>query len=335
MVRFQLWTIRRNFKKFFVSAFTSSAQMNSVAVCLDCKTETDEFDKFFTKAMEIKEKLLRKFQFAVETLLIKTEEESDDASMAEEIQILPKIEVEEFKEPSDDDIDEDLSFDEYKPTAKLKKKETKSKSWECPFCRKHFESKSNFTRHKEIHSTELKYECPICNKRFKTKDCAHQHSKLHLKLKFFCDLCGSHFKTKTCLRKHIKRNHVTIKDFLCSECPKSYANGSELRNHLLTHSDVKKECCGTCGSRFYSKNMLRKHERMHSTAREFKCPICQKEFRQRYNMNVHIKTVHHQKNDEYSMHRFECNICGRSFNRKGILKKHLLSAHDVADGDEN
>lgn len=326
----------------------SQAELDSVAVCQDCKFEIDAFRKLTAKAMAIKKKLIEKFNFVIskpfdgeenleiESVQIKTEEDSDEMSMMDEIPISIKIETfEAFEEPNCAQV-EAPSFDVFQTLPEVKiKKRTKEKVCDCPICGKRYDSMWKLNSHQKIHITETNCECPICNKRFKTQSYVNRHLKLHDETpKFFCDSCGSNFKTKTSLRNHIKRNHSLTRDFLCFQCPKAYPNLTELRNHLLTHSDVKKECCATCGDRFYTKEKLKRHERTHSSVRDFKCPICCKEFRQRYNMTAHVKTVHLKQN-EWKQNKFECSICGSKFDRKAKLNKHLSTVHGVVDGEGN
>lgn len=50
------------------------------------------------------------------------------------------------------------------------------------------------------------------------------------------------------------------KPFSCTHCNRAFADRSNLRAHLQTHSDVKKYQCKTCSRTFSRMSLLHKHE---------------------------------------------------------------------------
>lgn len=50
------------------------------------------------------------------------------------------------------------------------------------------------------------------------------------------------------------------KPFSCPHCSRAFADRSNLRAHLQTHSDVKKYQCKTCSRTFSRMSLLHKHQ---------------------------------------------------------------------------
>ncbi|KAK3528136.1 hypothetical protein QTP86_023863 [Hemibagrus guttatus] len=66
---------------------------------------------------------------------------------------------------------------------------------------------------------------------------------------------------------HKKPNYGTLdsqsggeKPFSCPHCSRAFADRSNLRAHLQTHSDVKKYQCRRCSKTFSRISLLSKHE---------------------------------------------------------------------------
>lgn len=335
-----------------------------MAVCNKCKSETDAFDKFFSKAMAIKEKLLAtiKFaiampshleeQFTIENVQIKSEAEmgGDDMMVIKEVPLTIKTEfgeeleeAEEIEESAEEsgkleeqqrsscDSMEELDFDDLQPAPDPKKKRERPKNYKCSTCGKAFSSQWYVTAHEEIHLPELNYECSTCKKRFRTRVYFQNHLKLHDEtIKFFCDFCGFQFKTKNLIRKHLLWHHSGSKRFLCSQCPKTFPYEAALRiHHLVTHTDERNETCKTCGLKFHTKHLLKRHERAHSIP-TFKCSFCPKKFKRNDHRTAHVRNVHLKTSSRV---KFDCSLCDRKFDRKRKMLQHLSTAHGVV-GDE-
>ncbi|ROL48513.1 Zinc finger protein SNAI2 [Anabarilius grahami] len=52
---------------------------------------------------------------------------------------------------------------------------------------------------------------------------------------------------------------VCERPFSCPHCNRAFADRSNLRAHLQTHSEVKKYQCGTCSRTFSRMSLLHKH----------------------------------------------------------------------------
>lgn len=66
------------------------------------------------------------------------------------------------------------------------------------------------------------------------------------------------------------------KPYKCEHCPKTFARGGQLTQHLVTHTGLKKFKCDYCGQKFSSAANLRLHQKTHLDERDFTCHLCGK-----------------------------------------------------------
>jgi len=65
----------------------------------------------------------------------------------------------------------------------------------------------------------------------------------------------------------LKQNHHQ-----CTECRKSFATHSGLKQHMHIHKTIKPYTCEICSKAYTQSSNLCRHKRIHS--REIKCPSC-------------------------------------------------------------
>lgn len=200
---------------------------------------------------------------------------------------------------------------------------------QCTICGKFFRTRGLCTKHQKRHSDE-KHECLTCGKVFKLAAYLQAHNKIHLGMPgCVCDICGFTASRKQNISNHIKTLHMNVRDYLCSQCPKAYANATALKKHMMFHSDFRPLACSICEARFHTNYNLQRHMRSHGPRDQFSCQICKRNFAENYQLTTHMRNVHSigKKKETQTIHT--CYICAKQFDRPGKLKKHLVDTHEL------
>ncbi|XP_021200927.1 zinc finger protein 239 isoform X1 [Helicoverpa armigera] len=129
--------------------------------------------------------------------------------------------------------------------------------------------------------------------------------------KLVCPVCG--ILTYT-LGNHIA-THQEKKRYTCTQCPRSFAQKSNLLVHAKQHTGIKDHICEICGAGFYSQKSLVRHNLIHKGERPFSCNLCTKRFIARCDLNRHLRIHSGYK-------PYKCNTCIMSFNAKHQLQNH-------------
>lgn len=166
------------------------------------------------------------------------------------------------------------------------------------------------------------------------------------------DGCSEEFRQQQLLRKHLKTVHGIVEKHLCSICNFAFADKSNLKHHMVTHTDNKRFICSFCGARFHKLTNMTEHMNAHLGLKPYKCEICNKDFgranHKRQHMRVHtgekpygcqindctraymfkIDLKRHQRSVHGIIDRtFPCQICSKIFYENKYLTKHLSTAH--------
>ncbi|XP_035458141.1 histone-lysine N-methyltransferase PRDM9 isoform X3 [Spodoptera frugiperda] len=129
--------------------------------------------------------------------------------------------------------------------------------------------------------------------------------------KLVCPVCG--ILTFT-LGNHMA-THQEKKRYTCAQCPRSFAQKSNLLIHAKQHTGIKDHICEVCGAGFYSQKSLVRHNLIHKGERPFSCNLCTKRFIARCDLNRHLRIHSGYK-------PYKCNTCTMSFNAKHQLQNH-------------
>nr|XP_016853115.1 PREDICTED: zinc finger and SCAN domain-containing protein 31-like isoform X1 [Anolis carolinensis] len=143
---------------------------------------------------------------------------------------------------------------------------------------------------RRIHSEERLYKCQDCRKSFDHRSHFIRHKKIHTGEKpFQCADCGKSFNRNSNLTTHM-RTHTGEKPYTCADCGKSFRWSSDFIVHERTHTGEKPYSCADCGKAFRRSSNLTAHERTHRGEKPYKCLDCGKSFTRGLYLVAHKKT---------------------------------------------
>ncbi|GFN85660.1 Zinc finger protein 585b [Plakobranchus ocellatus] len=132
-------------------------------------------------------------------------------------------------------------------------------SYFCQVCSAGFSGVSHFERHIEIHDlVSSEDKCPVCGEVFLSKSRLTRHIGKHSK-DFLCSDCGKTFAQRRMLKTHRLVHHSGANPFHCQECNKYFSSKSCLQHHMRRHSGDLRFECALCGKKFISSNSLESH----------------------------------------------------------------------------
>ena len=162
-----------------------------------------------------------------------------------------------------------------------------SRVFVCSYCNKSFTSEKYLSMHVSLHNLpnaggesnsaqlivqEFKSQgiCPI--ERTKAKGNSKAAS-------WTCKICLKTFAQNSNYKNHI-RTHSNERPFVCNICSIGFKERYHLKKHnLFVHTSEMKEDCKICGKRFKDSTAVRAHERTHSDLRPYVCLRCNKAFK--------------------------------------------------------
>ncbi|CAH0394907.1 unnamed protein product [Bemisia tabaci] len=195
-------------------------------------------------------------------------------------------------------------------------------------------------------NTERTFKCYECGLEFEEKSDFVAHWLEHVRGKvkqtskkkkktgpFKCKICKTKFKKKSTLKKHLRKGcHPSTgvpnaspeaqgqtELYSCSFCDYVATYQSQIKTHLVIHSDLRPFKCDLCTAAFKINYNLKKHTRechTHSEERPFKCDECPNAFKNRSALNNHKASIHSD------LRPFKCNFCDASFKLKAVLTSH-------------
>ncbi|XP_053566094.1 histone-lysine N-methyltransferase MECOM [Bombina bombina] len=163
-------------------------------------------------------------------------------------------------------------------------------SHECKECDQIFPDMQSLDKHLLSHTEEREYKCDQCPKAFNWKSNLIRHQMSHDTGKHYeCENCSKQvFTDPSNLQRHIRSQHVGARAHACSECGKTFATSSGLKQHKHIHSSVKPFVCEVCHKSYTQFSNLCRHKRMHADCRtQIKCKDCGQMFSTTSSLNKH------------------------------------------------
>ncbi|XP_072018904.1 uncharacterized protein [Amphiura filiformis] len=121
----------------------------------------------------------------------------------------------------------------------------------------------------------------------------------------------------TPVKNYAKKKFAIINgEYVCTECNQSFTKASQLKIHLVVHSNPAYQC-SNCKYRFKRKIYLQKHRRTCVNA----CKYCDKEFESEKERNGHEEGC---SNKNVENKQYTCSFCARGFHElsrlQGVMK---------------
>ena len=131
-----------------------------------------------------------------------------------------------------------------------------------------------------------------------------------------CNSCTKSFNTVSALRKHEYEHSINAGKYPCDNCLKRFPFSSQLKSHRKVYLTVLEFHCLHCNKSFKNKGELTKHQSVHSK-KTWKCnhPNCAYVCNDPRNLNAH-KFTHGNKT------RYVCDNCKKGFNHYMQWKRH-------------
>ncbi|XP_055711524.1 uncharacterized protein LOC129806777 [Phlebotomus papatasi] len=194
------------------------------------------------------------------------------------------------------------------------------KDFHCPRCGQSFTTGAILKQHLLRHEGIKNHECSVCGVKKVTRRELRSHMVVHMEEKMWsCEFCGFKSNLRESLKQHVKAVHHKIKEHHCSQCDKSFARATTLKNHLMVHTGTKPHPCSECDKSFVSLTKLKIHMNIHTGENVFSCKFCSFTTLRKFQIRRHEKAVHEGIKDHH------CPHCTRSFATCMALKHHVMT----------
>ncbi|XP_034939425.1 transcription factor hamlet-like isoform X2 [Chelonus insularis] len=172
---------------------------------------------------------------------------------------------------------------------------------------------------------DCEIRCTVCDKPFLDLDLLDKHLVTGHRYpadQHICESCPRAYSWRPLLVRHRAIVHGDLRKYPCENCPKSntpqvFTDPSNLQRHIRSnHVGARSHACTECGKTFATSSGLKQHTHIHSSVKPFQCEVCFKAYTQFSNLCRHKRmhsTCRMQQN---------CLKCGQSFSTGTSLSKH-------------
>ena len=176
-----------------------------------------------------------------------------------------------------------------------------NKSYSCPSCNKNFSSEKYLSMHMSLHK-------PLNNPTLNTNP--QNFGKSPLKVEDFLSQGISP------IEKYKGKGSGKAASWTCKICMKTFAQNSNYKNHIRTHSNERPYECTLCSIGFKERYHLKKHHLyVHSNQMNEKCGVCHKMFKDSTAVRAHLRT-------HSELRPYHCSRCGKAFKTSECLWHH-------------
>ncbi|XP_023317369.1 zinc finger protein 710 [Trichogramma pretiosum] len=174
---------------------------------------------------------------------------------------------------------------------------------------------------KNITVNQKSFRCKLCKTTYPRLDKCQVHVWRHLNmLPYICRACDFKTLTVTSIRGHVRKFHLKLKPFKCSQCDKRYSVAVLLKEHMISHTNSQPYHCDHCDFACLNKRALVSHMSKHKTEKDILCDLCGKGFHSTKKMRVHRNT-HEESN------AIKCHICLSYVSSEEALRRHHINVH--------
>lgn len=210
--------------------------------------------------------------------------------------------------------------------------------YSCDFCGEVIKFKKAMEKHmKENHeftTSSYKYKCEKCPEiKFKSRKKLKEHYlEIHrvkvesVEAKFICYACGKTFDTQSYYKSHLLIHSEDYRSHFCKYCSAAFKSVGNLRRHEATHAQFRDFICSNCPKSFKTKLALKIHnENVHVDTKVFvKCTICGSILLEK-NLKNHMKSLHTEQGQEKPFH---CIVCFKTFKTESVAQRHYKAVHE-------
>ncbi|XP_038110951.1 zinc finger protein 286A-like [Culex quinquefasciatus] len=207
------------------------------------------------------------------------------------------------------------------PTGEPKGK--RKRVYQCSLCGQIFASGYNLKEHESVHNPERLIKCPLCPKEFNRRNNYKRHMVVH-KEQFKCTECDRSFRNGSTLEEHISTKHRGERPHQCKQCPKTYLTSASLFTHVQAiHKQNFRFKCDICFKSFLTKTILERHTLKHQGVKFSHCPHCDNKYESNNYLKQHIAERHPEQIENLA----RCEYCGLGYATDCHYRKHVVKKH--------